>query len=283
MKPKPKENPAPASSKPKGTVLDQLKSRKGDKYAENKSRPGVAPPHGPKPAPAPRALSPTELVLPRPPQAPLPPNPIQPTIEEQAEGNVLEILFARAMRNRTDTKPADDPGMAMMQALSHQVQHGLPIKELEGIMVPHLGEMSSKIHLWRNAVAYHTMFERGALYALARWTLEKSLWDDLINQRLSPVEKLALLQLAIKEMDKVGDTLGEYQETLESGGKGTAADIESATEKSDRPLSKTEDPSAKDLEGTSPVGRELARRLMSKAEKAANKLVEDALKTPPTA
>ncbi|MGV0949070.1 MAG: hypothetical protein ACOYB3_00050 [Azonexus sp.] len=275
----------PPRPKEKGTVLDRLRIRKAEQAALKKARPGATPPTGHKPAPPPRALSPAELLLKPTPQVPPqvqppPAQPVPPPPGQEEEGSVLEILFARAMRNRTDAKPADDPGMAMLQAITHQVQTGKPIKDIENVMVGHLGEMTSKIHLYRNAMAYHTMFERSALLSLARWTLEKSLWEDLINQRLTPVEKLALLNLSIKENDKIQDTLGSFQEQLENDGKGNTADIETATEKVDRPLKKVEDPTIKDLVGTSPVGRELARRLLSKAGKASEHIVADALKKP---
>lgn len=283
-----KDQTTPDLPPKKGTVLSQLSIKRARRYSDDKkARAGATPPTGPKPAPPPKTLSPAQLtqaaVTPQvtqqvTPQVPPTPPPPPGAGEATAEGNILEMLFARALRNRADTKPADDPGMAMLQALAHQVQTGQPLKDIEGIVVPHLGEMASKIHLFLNALAYHNMFERGALLSLARWTLEKSLWEDLINQRLSPVEKLALLQLAIKESDKIQSNLGEYQVNLEKGGKGTAADIESAVEKPDRALHKTEDPGAKDLEGTSPVGRELARRIMGRAGKASEQIVADALK-----
>ena len=261
-----KESLTPYSYKTnqKGSVLEQIKIRRKEKDALKKKLPGVTPPVAPRPAAPPRTVAPAT-------QGPSKPR------EGEPEGNVLEVLFARAMRNRSDTKPANDPGMAMMQALAHQVQTGQPISQIEDIVVPHLGEMSSKIHLWRNALAYHDMFERGALITLARWTLEKSLWDDLINNRLSPTEKLALLNLAVKESDKIASGLGDYQKNLESGGKGTVADIAMAAEKVDRQSSKVEDPTSKDLEGTSAVGRELARRMLNRAGKASEKIIDEAL------
>lgn len=275
--------PQPSKPKPKRNVLEQLRIRQRDQAEIAKaSRAGATPPALPKPPAPPRALSPAQLAAaaapaPPPAQPPPPPQP-PPGGEQQAEGNVLEILFARAMRNRSDTKPADDPGMAILQSLTHLIQHGKPLKTIEDIIIPHLGESPSKRQLFRNAMRYHNVFERGSLLALARWTLEKSLWEDLINQRLSPVEKLALLQLAIKEMDKVQDGLDNDDD--EDTSKGSAADIEAAAERSDRPLTKTVDPTSKDLEGTSPVGRELARRLVDRAGKAAEKLVEETLKKP---
>lgn len=178
-----------------------------------------------------------------------------------------------------DTKPADDPGIAMQQAITHLFQSAKPIKDIEDIVLPHLSEMSSKIHLVRSTNAYHQI-ERGALYNLVRWTLEKLLWEDLINNKLTPAEKLCLLQLAIKEADKIQDFLGGYQHDLEKGGKGSSADVEAAREKSDRALTKIEDPTSKDLDGTSAVGRELARRVLERAGKAAEALVTETLKKP---
>lgn len=274
----PKEQPAPAPpiERRRNSVLERLRSRK----PTDKARPGAVPPKGRKQAPPPRVQPAPQPPAPPQPAAPQPPAQ-QPQAEQPSpEGSIMEVLMARAMQSRKDNKPSADPGMAMLQALSHQVQTGQPLKSIEDIVVPHLGEMSSKIHLFLNAMAYHNMFERGSLLAMARWTLEKSLWDDLLQQKLDPTEKLALLQLAIREMDKVTSNLAQFQEGLETGGKGTTSDIETATEKVDRPLSKIEDPTAKALEGTSAVGREIARRLMKGAGDAATKIVNEALKTP---
>ena len=272
MKGKPEASaPQPSKSKPKGTVLDQLKIRRAEQAAlAKKARPVAAVLSVQKSQPPPQPTQPAQ-----------PAQPLPVAGEQTAEGNLLEILFARALRNRTDTKPGDDPGMAMLQALAHQVQTGQPLKDIENVVVPHLGEMSAKIHLFLNAMAYHNMFERGSLLSLARWTLEKSLWEDLIQQKLSPIEKLALLQLAIKEMDKVQDNIGDFQGTLDKGGKGTASDIESATQRSDKTLQKIADPAAKLLDGTSATGRELARRILHQAGQNAEKIVEDTLKAKP--
>lgn len=280
----PAPTPPPSKPKKKRTVLEQLKIRSKERAtgAANVPRPGVKLPTVPKSPPAPKTLAPAELIAAA--QPPVLVNPAPPVNAEAPdtpiEGSVLELLFARAMRARSDTKPANDPGMAMIQALGHQVQHGQPLKDIEDIVVPQLGEMSSKIHLFLNALAYHNMFERGSMLSLARWTLEKSLWEDLIGQKLSPVEKLALLQLAIKEMDKVTTNLGAFQHSLEGGGKGTANDIESASQRADRTLVKIVDPNAKDLVGTTPIGRELARRMADKAAKAGEKLVAESMKKP---
>ena len=163
-----------------------------------------------------------------------------------------------------------------MQAITHQIQTGQPLKDIEDVVVPHLGEMTSKLHLVLATTAYHNI-ERGSLYTLARWTLEKSLWEDLINQKLTPDEKLCLLQLAIRESDKIQGNLQGYLASLEKSGKGNVSDIETAVDKPDRALSRAEDLSSRELDGTSAVGRELARRILDRAGKASEKLVEKAI------
>lgn len=205
-----------------------------------------------------------------------------PPAPEPEDRDVLEVLMSKAVVDRSSTKPSEDTGMAMLQAIAYQIQTGKPIKDIEGVVIPHLGEMSSKIHLWRSASAYHNMFERGALYAQARWTLEKSLWDDLMNSKLSPGEKLELLTLSIKENDKIQAGLGSYQAGLEDVGRGTTADIEGAAERADRTLIKVDDPTKKHLDGTSSTGRELARRILDSAGKNADKIVAEALKSKST-
>lgn len=170
--------------------------------------------------------------------------------------------------------------MSLVQSISHQIQTGQPLKLLEAETEKFLGEFTAKSHIWKTALAYHDIFERGALYVQARWILEKNLWEDLVNSRLSPAEKLALLQLCIKESDKIKEGASKTQDDMESAGKGTTGDISSTTERADRTLDKTTDPTVKHLDGTSPVGRELARRLLDTAGKNAEKIVADAIKTP---
>lgn len=286
------DQPAGAAQPQKGRIVTALSIKRARRYADNKAPkpPGATPPTSTKPAPPPKVLSPAELVgkptqqvtpqvTPQVPTPPPPTPPIPPIPPLEAEGSILDILFARAFKGRMDTKPADDPGIAMLQSIVHQMQHGQPLKAIEDIVVPQLGEMASKIHLIRNVSAYHDI-ERRALYAEVCWMLEKALWKHLVNQELTPAEKLALLELSIKENDKINGRLADFAKDLEKSGKGNTADVESAREKVDRVLTKVEDPTAKDLQGTSSVGRELARRVLDRAGKAAEALVEEALKKP---
>lgn len=193
------------------------------------------------------------------------------------EGNVLEQLFTMSLRRSDTVKPAQDTGMQLVQAIAASVTQAQPVSRLDTTMLPHLGEMSAKIHLMLNALNYHNLFERGALYSLARWTLEKGLWQDLMSGNLAPVEKLALLQLATKEMDKVEARLGAYKENLETSGRGTTGDIQTTAERVDRSVTKEDNSELKELEGTSPVGREVTRRLLDKAAKALDKKVQEAI------
>jgi hypothetical protein len=272
MKEIPKEiqTPVPPKPKRKETVLDKLKARRKTPL------PGAERPNVPVPVKPPTPLSPAELT------AGVAPPPPPPQADPQAEeGSALEVLYARALRDHATVKPADDKGMSMLQAVALQVRSGQPLKSIDGVLVPNLSDLQAKIQLLQNASIWHEAFERMPMLSLARWVLEKTLWDDLINGKLTPSEKLTMLVHAIKELEKNNNKLDEFQGNAEHGGKGASADVGATTTKADKTLVKVADPTLKDLEGTSPVGRELARRLISKAGLAAEKLVQDALKPAP--
>lgn len=279
MKDKPKEQPVPQPPKPKrkGTVLDQLKIRRAEQAALKKLQFGATPPTGPKPVSPPKTLTPAELKVAPPVAAQVPPPPRPPPDAPVVEGSVLETAAAKMLHNRVSTPSSADTGMELIQAISHLIQTGQPLKSLEASTEKFLGEITAKTHIWQTALAYHDIFERGALYAQARWGLEKSLYDDLVNNRLTPQEKLALLQMCVRETDKIKEGAARYQGNMEDTGKGSAGDIAGSTERADRTLEKVDDPTVKHLAGTSSTGRELARRLLDTAGKNAEKIVADAL------
>lgn len=282
MKDKPKEQPVPQPPKPKrkGTVLDQLKIRRAEQAALKKLQFGSVPPTGPKPVSPPKTLTPAELKVTPPVVAQVPPPPLPPMPILDEEGSVLEIAVAKMLRNRTDMPSSKDTGMELIQSISLQIQTGQPLKILEALTEKFLGEITAKTHIWQTALAYHDIFERGALYAQSRWYLEKSLYEDLVKNILTPAEKLALLQMCVRETDKIKEGAARFQGSLESSGKGSAGDIAVSTERADRTLEKVDDPTVKHLAGTSSTGRELARRLLDTAGKNAEKIVADALAKP---
>lgn len=224
------------------------------------------------------ALSPAQIQA----QAQAPQQPGEPpTNEREREGKVLEQLFTQALRRTEALKPAEDTGMKLIQAISHSISNAEPVGKLDALMLPHLGEMASKAHLMLMALNYHNIVERVSLYSMARWTLEKGLWNDLIQGAMSPVEKLALLQLTIKEMDKAQVLATDYKETMESGGRGTTADVQATSEKMDRAVKKEDLAAVKELEGTTPVGREVVRRMLDKANTALQRMVQASNATAP--
>jgi hypothetical protein len=261
--------------------MDQVKLRRLRlKKAQAASTQSPAPvPDKPKLPVVPLKPAQLKVAAPLPPPGGQPPTPAE--AEPEREGKVLEQLFTMSLRRNENVKPAEDVGMKLVQAIAEAVSQAKPVSELDSTMLPHLGEMSSKIHLMLNALNYHTMFERIKLHALVRWTLEKSLWQDLMNNQLSPVEKLALLQLSIKEMDKAESRITDAKDDLDSSGRGTMADIQSTAERVDRSVAKEDNTALKELEGTSAVGREIARRLLDKASKVLDKRVKEAISDAP--
>ena len=247
-----------------------LKVKKLQKEAKSPLPP---PPVVPQPkAPAP-PLTPTQLQAPAPPQGAQP----APPAEVEREAKLLEQLFTKSLRRSETVAPANDIGMKLIQAIAINVAEAKPISEIDLSLVPHLGEMQSKLHLMLQAIQYHNAMERLAMYSLLRWTLEKGLWNDLLNDKLSPAEKLALLGMAIKETDKCEQSAAKSKESLEESGQGTGSDIQTTVEKVDRSVKVEDTAATKELEGTSAVGRELTRRLLDTAAKAANQKVKEAL------
>lgn len=278
---KPDQPPKP---KRKGTVLDQLKIRRAEQAALKKLQFGATPPTGPKPIPPPKTLTPAELKATSPVVVQAPPTPPAAVVfaapAPDEGGSILEMAAAKMLRHRISMPSSTDTGMELIQSISLQIQTGQPLKTLEVSTEKFLGEITAKTHIWQTALAYHDIFERGALHVQARWFLEKSLWEDLVNNRLTPPEKLALLQLCVRETDKIKEGAARFQGSLESSGKGSAGDIAVSTERADRTLEKVDDPTVKHLAGTSSTGRELARRLLDTAGKNAEKIIADALAKP---
>lgn len=204
-----------------------------------------------------------------------PPDQVLGPAEEGKNADLIDNLFAAAF-DRWMKKEEANKGVAAIAQVVSFIQSGRSLKELDSELVPLLSEQQSKSNILQ-AMMYNHQMERVALHWSARWDLERSLWEDLRAQKLTPREKIALLELSTKEADKAAEyinkandefkPMSEVEPTIEKAGKHSAS--KAAADKK------------KEFEGTTPQGREIIRRMTFKAKQAADKMVEDALKEPP--
>jgi hypothetical protein len=187
--------------------------------------------------------------------------------EEGGDKDILDGLFAKAF-DRWMKKEEADKGVSAIAKVVSFIQSGRSLKELEAELVPLLSEQASKSNLLQ-ATMYNHQMERVALHWSSRWDLERSLWEDLREQKLTPREKIALLKLSTVEAKDAADYINkasgqftpmtEVEPTIEKAGKHSAS--KALAEKK------------KEFEGTTPQGREIIRRFTFKAKQAAEKLV----------
>jgi hypothetical protein len=187
--------------------------------------------------------------------------------EAGADKDILDGLFAKAFDRWMKKEEANKGVSAIAKVVSH-IQSGRSLKELEAELVPLLSEQQSKSSLLQ-ATMYNHQMERVALHWSSRWDLERSLWEDLREQKLTPREKIALLTLSTREAKDAAEYINkangaftpmtEVEPTIEKAGKHSAS--RALTDKK------------KEFEGTTPQGREIIRRFTFKAKQAADKLV----------
>jgi hypothetical protein len=190
---------------------------------------------------------------------------------EEAKGkdkDLIDNLFAQAF-DRWLKKEEANKGVAAIAQVVSFIQSGRSLKELDTELIPLLSEQASKSHILQ-ATMYNHQMERVALHWSARWDLERSLWEDLRAQKLTPREKIALLELSTREAKEAAAYINnasaefkpmtEVEPTIEKAGKHSAS--KAAAEKK------------KEFEGTTPQGREIIRRMTFKAKQAADKIVE---------
>ena len=192
--------------------------------------------------------------------------------KEDKGKDLIDNLFAAAF-DRWLKKEEANKGVAAIAQVVSFIQSGRSLKELDAELIPLLSEQASKSHILQ-ATMYNHQMERVALHWSARWDLERSLWEDLRAQKLTPREKIALLELSTREAKEAAAYINnasaefkpmtEVEPTIEKAGKHSAS--KAAADKK------------KEFEGTTPQGREIIRRMTFKAKQAADKIVEAALK-----
>ena len=190
---------------------------------------------------------------------------------DSSSADIIDGLFSKAF-DRWIKRDEANKGVDAIAKVVSFIQSGRSIKELESDLVPLLSEQASKANILQ-AVMFNHQMERVVLYWDARWRMERDLWEDLREQKLTPREKLALLQLASKEAKEaaayINATTGaftpmtEVEPTIEKAGKHSSSAALAIKKK--------------EFEGTTPQGREIIRRFTFKAKQAADKLINEAL------
>jgi hypothetical protein len=237
------------------------KKRKYVRKGQSKFREQLAP-HTPPPVPPPRVLD-------------LDPTGLAAEAEGTTEKEILNTLFSDAFKRYTKRQEADKGVEAIADVVS-RIQSGAPMKELESTLTPLLSGQSSKTTILQ-AVMFNHMMELVALHWDMRWHLMRELWADLRMQKLKPLEKLALLKIADQCADKAAAYINEQNPTFTP-----MTEIDATMERASKHSADQEKRArSKDMEGTTPQGREIVRRLTFKATQAADKIVSGSLKNTP--
>lgn len=213
----------------------------------------------PPPVPPPRTLNldPTDLAA---------------AEEGTTEKEILNNLFSKAFERYTKRQEANRGVDAIAEVVS-RIQSGESMKDLEGKLTPLLSEQSSKTTILQ-AVMFNHMMELVALHWDMRWHLMRELWADLRLQKLKPLEKLALLKLADQCADKAADYINDQNPTF-----APLTDVDATMERASKhSVEQAKRARSKDMDGTTPQGREIVRRLTFKAGQAADRIVSSALK-----
>jgi hypothetical protein len=221
------------------------------------------------------ATPPKKPLIPPPPPVVAPPlvADLQPeaVLGEGTQKDIIDNLFNRAFDRWTKREEANQGVGAIAEIVSF-IQSGRSLRELEAKLIPLLSEQQAKTNILQAAMYNHQM-ERIALHWENRWILERDLWMDLREQKLTPREKLALLAFSTKEAKDAAAYINganvefrpmkEVEPTIEQAGKHSASKVISDKKK--------------EFEGTTPQGREIIRRMTFKAKVAADQIVDKEL------
>lgn len=219
---------------------------------------------------------------PRPPRPPKPPRVVNAAAVEEVEREeanapktekaMLDQMFTRAFQRYADKGKANR-GVELMAAVVDKIQSGESFKALEQDLLSVLSEQRSKTNVLQGVMLNHHL-ELAALFTDMRWHLMRDMWEDLKTQKLQPMERLALLKLACNEAEKAEAYINS------SSPYEPAGEAHPLLEKADKPSQEKRNVEMRQtLEGTTPAGREVIRRLTFKAKEAAAKLAVGASKS----
>ena len=186
--------------------------------------------------------------------------------------SIIERLFTKAFERWSKNQEASK-GIELIAEVVSRIQAGQSFKEMETALAPVLNEQQAKTNLLQ-AVMFNHQMERVVLHWDMRWKLERDLWQDLAQQRLSSMEKLTLLGLVSKEAHNAAAYVNTHNPDFHP-----MTEVEPTLEQASAPaLAKERAEIRADLEGTTPQGMEMLRRFTAKAKKRADELVDAVLR-----
>jgi len=190
----------------------------------------------------------------------------------ETKKDMIDRLFTAAWERRAQTQ-ASSQGVALIAEVVSRIQTGQPVKEMANLLAPILSEQQAKTNILQALMFNHQM-ERVVLHWDMRWQLERDLWEDLKQQKLTPAEKLTLLSLSCKEAEKAASYVDAHSPNFKP-----ITDIAGILEQTAKPdMEHLRADIRADLIGTTPQGMEAIRRFTAKAKKRAEELVGAALK-----
>jgi hypothetical protein len=140
---------------------------------------------------------------------------------------------------------------------------GKPTAQIKDRVSKVAGSVEDKYKILGSIVESHTM-ERYLLHARMRWDLEQSIFRNLVADELDPMTKVALYKMVLSETS--------LMEKIIRQGANPTQDLQGLAEKIDAVQKQTPGDLARRLEGTTPQGREIARRVVAQAQQLSRKL-----------
>ena len=193
---------------------------------------------------------------------------IDPDILEGPLSRVGDDLAKRrfAIPKGKRIKPIDSPVLATADKAIPRLLTGKPTDDVKEEIAKVTDGIEDKYKIVGALVDHHTV-ERWGVQARLRWKLEQSLMADLEVDKLSPLEKLALLKMVAPQCDAM--------EKIIRAGANPMKDVEQTLKNVDATIQANNTSSmAARLKGTTPQGREIARRLAYKANQLCKQMTQ---------
>ena len=185
--------------------------------------------------------------------------------EKDKKGSTLDNVFNESFGRLSNDggQPAAD-SIKRLTGVINSIQTQQPLADMQEELAPLLGELQAKVNVVEGVVAVHQL-DRAPLWLALRHHLETQLLEDLVQRRLSPEDKIAVLKMAMVESDKIVDYLNKFANPL--------SNVSEIIERADRNLHGDEMKRLQaEVAGTTQQGREGIRRLTNKARNVAKAL-----------
>lgn len=258
--------PAADAPRPPRTTQAAVKAAKDRKKKKKvkKDEPPPAPPQAPDPVEQGAAAPP-----PGPPEGGGDPQVGGGDDPEQEFEESLTKIGEEMLRKQLGLERGKRPPPIASQALAVAAEviprfvQGKPTAQIKEKVAKVASAVDEKYKVLGSIVDSH-MQERYLLHANMRWDLEQSLYRDLQADSLPALAKVAIYKMVREE--------AALMEKIIRAGANPLQDVQNALEKVDTVQKQTPGAMAKRLEGTTPQGREVARRLAAQAAALSKKL-----------